>query len=484
GVFTGSTRVGNCTTPNATTRQSTCGIYGTIAPSTNTRIEFNGITNPTTPSSGYTLTVATSSDPAPTSSQSYTVVPANTLTNLVATPGSSARSATTQYVISFATSPTGGLSNAGQSTIDVTFPAGTTFTNFGGASVYTGNTRVGNCTTPNATTRQSTCGIYGTIGPSTNTRIELNGVTNPSSPGSYQVTVATSSDTTPITSIPYGIAVDTQPPQTSLASGPPSTTTDAQPAFTFTSSEPGSTFECSLDGAPFTACTSPFVAPPLAAGTHTFRVRARDAAGNTDATPAGQTFTVAAPAPSTPPASPPPAPKAGKTVVVSEVGGTVRVRRKGSKAFVPLDADAGIPLGSTVDTRHGKVELTSQQKKGGAVQSATFYAGIFRVTQRGRTVNLKLTQKLARCDTGKAGAARKKKRKTRKRRLWGNGKGRFRTQGKHSAATVVGTKWLVQDSCAGTLTKVARGVLSVRDFARHKTVRVRAGKRYLAKPRR
>ena len=33
--------------------------------------------------------------------------------------------------------------------------------------------------------------------------------------------------------------------------------------------------------------------------------------------------------------------------------------------------------------------------------------------------------------------------------------GKFRTSGKYSAATVRGTKWLVQDSCAGTLTRVA-----------------------------
>ena len=35
---------------------------------------------------------------------------------------------------------------------------------------------------------------------------------------------------------------------------------------------------------------------------------------------------------------------------------------------------------------------------------------------------------------------------------------------------------------AGTLTKVARGVVSVRDFTRRKTIRVKAGKKYLAKP--
>ena len=49
----------------------------------------------------------------------------------------------------------------------------------------------------------------------------------------------------------------------------------------------------------------------------------------------------------------------------------------------------------------------------------------------------------------KAPAPPPKKPKTRK--LWGDGKGNFRTTGKYSAATVRGTKWLVQDSCTGTL---------------------------------
>ena len=73
-------------------------------------------------------------------------------------------------------------------------------------------------------------------------------------------------------------------------------------------------------------------------------------------------------------------------------------------------------------------------------------------------------------------------RKPKKRRLWGDGKGKFRTKGSYSSATVRGTKWLVSDSCAGTLTRVVRGVVSVRDIPKRKTVRVRAGKRYLARP--
>jgi ferric-dicitrate binding protein FerR (iron transport regulator) len=48
------------------------------------------------------------------------------------------------------------------------------------------------------------------------------------------------------------------------------------------------------------------------------------------------------------------------------------------------------------------------------------------------------------------------------------------------AATVVGTKGLVEDRCTSTLTRVVRGRVSVRDFGK-KTVIVRAGKKYVAR---
>jgi len=63
----------------------------------------------------------------------------------------------------------------------------------------------------------------------------------------------------------------------------------------------------------------------------------------------------------------------------------------------------------------------------------------------------------------------------------GDGNGRFRTGGRHSAAIVTGTRWLVQDSCAGTLTRVTRGRVRVTDFRRGRTVTVRAGGRYVAR---
>ena len=75
-------------------------------------------------------------------------------------------------------------------------------------------------------------------------------------------------------------------------------------------------------------------------------------------------------------------------------------------------------------------------------------------------------------------------RSRRVRRLWGRDDGgRFRTHGRHSHATVRGTRWLTVDRCDGTFTRVTEGAVSVRDRGRHRTVLVRAGHSYLARSR-
>ena len=61
--------------------------------------------------------------------------------------------------------------------------------------------------------------------------------------------------------------------------------------FSFTSTINGSTFACSLDGAAFSACSSPKVYSGLNSGSHTFQVAATSG-GATDPTPASQTWTV------------------------------------------------------------------------------------------------------------------------------------------------------------------------------------------------
>ena len=72
-----------------------------------------------------------------------------------------------------------------------------------------------------------------------------------------------------------------------------------------------------------------------------------------------------------------------KTVVVKAVSGKVRVRRPGSNDFVDLTGSERIPLGSTVDTLAGVVELTSVPKAGGKPQAGRFYEGVFKVAQPG-----------------------------------------------------------------------------------------------------
>ena len=94
--------------------------------------------------------------------------------------------------------------------------------------------------------------------------------------------------------------VDTTPPDTTIDSGPSGLINDATPTFGF-SSEPGASFQCRFDSDPFGACSGPgdTHTSALADGFHTFYVRAVDAAGNPDTSPASQSFTVDATAPET-----------------------------------------------------------------------------------------------------------------------------------------------------------------------------------------
>ena len=179
-----------------------------------------------------------------------------------------------------------------------------------------------------------------------------------------------------------------------------------------------------------------------------------------------------------------PPPVVGKQVNALPKSGTVKIKLPGTNTFVLLDEDTQIPVNTIVDTRKGRITLVAAANKSGGLAKADFYDGLFKVTQtKGKKpiTILTLTEKLTGCKAkGKASAAAKKKKK---RRLWGDGKGRFQTKGKHSAATVVGTKWMVEDRCTSTLTRVARGKVKVRDFGKRKTVLVKAGKKYIARAR-
>jgi hypothetical protein len=93
--------------------------------------------------------------------------------------------------------------------------------------------------------------------------------------------------------------VDTGAPDTSITSGPSGTVGATTASFGFSATEAGSTFECQLDAGAWGACTSPQAYSGLAGGSHTFSVRAKDGAGNQDATPASRTWTIDTSAPDT-----------------------------------------------------------------------------------------------------------------------------------------------------------------------------------------
>ena len=165
---------------------------------------------------------------------------------------------------------------------------------------------------------------------------------------------------------------------------------------------------------------------------------------------------------------------------------------KGRK-FIRLSQPRLIPVGSLLDTRVGRLRLTSATEQAGKVQSGIFTAGVFKVLQSARTRAKGLTElrlkgaSFKSCVRARKGAGRRastSRRARRIRRLRANAKGRFRTRGRYSAATVRGTAWDVTDRCDGTLTNVTRGTVIVRDFRRKKNIRLRSGKSYLARAKR
>jgi len=92
------------------------------------------------------------------------------------------------------------------------------------------------------------------------------------------------------------VASDPAPPETSIDSGPTGTVNSGSATFEFSSLEASSSFECSLDDSAWAECISPKTVPDegtLTDGSHTFMVRATDAAtGTTDPTPASSTWWV------------------------------------------------------------------------------------------------------------------------------------------------------------------------------------------------
>jgi hypothetical protein len=202
------------------------------------------------------------------------------------------------------------------------------------------------------------------------------------------------------------------------------------------------------------------------------------------------------------------APVLGETVNVVPVSGVVFVElpvgarlslagpldavfaslHKGS-AFIPLTEARQIPVGSTLETTHGVVQLTTATASVSKTQFGDFGGGIFKLLQNRKMKGLTELNIINNHSPKQVCATLGKRAQTASKHLSNkvlgqlnsNDHGKFTTRGQYSAATVRGTVYSVTNQCAGTLTKVTRGIVSVRDFHRRKTITLFTGQHYLAK---
>ena len=200
-----------------------------------------------------------------------------------------------------------------------------------------------------------------------------------------------------------------------------------------------------------------------------------------------------------------PAPTIGKTVNATPVSGVVFVKRPRGKSadgraaagqgFVRLTAATQIPIGSEINSLHGSLRLVTATASEGQTQNGAFGGAIFTLTQAASGASkglatLSLVESAFKgaptytvcTSAGKAADASGAAASSRVLQLLrASAHGRFRTRGRYSAATVLGTIWTVADRCDGTLTHDITDRVSVTDFVRHKTIVLHAGQSYLAK---
>jgi len=157
--------------------------------------------------------------------------------------------------------------------------------------------------------------------------------------------------------------------------------------------------------------------------------------------------------------------------------------------FIPLTEPRQLPVGTIFDTVAGVARIATAAAAKGKLQSGNFGAGIFKLLQARKLKGLTeldiMDAHSARqvCATlGKKKAIVAKLSSKVLGHLTGSAHGHFTTRGQYSAATVRGTVWGVLNRCDGTLTRVTRGVVTVRDFVRRKTITLFTGQHYLARP--
>jgi hypothetical protein len=176
-------------------------------------------------------------------------------------------------------------------------------------------------------------------------------------------------------------------------------------------------------------------------------------------------------------------PQQDDSVIIHQTAGTVLYQTQAGFTQLQAGSSKSIKLGTFVDARRGRVTLTSASDTHGSYQTGTYYGGKFKTRQRGTkrpVTEAYLIGSVGPCNSNAKGATASAKKK--RRHLWGDSHGNFRTVGKSSSASTRGTLYLVEDRCDGTLTKVLRGSVLIRDFKTNTKHTLTAGHSYLAPP--
>lgn len=166
-------------------------------------------------------------------------------------------------------------------------------------------------------------------------------------------------------------------------------------------------------------------------------------------------------------------PRLAKTVTLTRIGGAAAVRPPWAHRFFPLADGIGVPVGTAIDASSAKLTVGAARKKGRA-QSAGLAGGSFVVRQSRRSGLVVLTL----TGGGPAGCVPASRVL---RRLDVSARGLFQSTGRRATATSTSSAvWTIEDRCGGTLVRVKRGRVTVRDLGRKKNLRLKAGKSYLA----
>ena len=172
------------------------------------------------------------------------------------------------------------------------------------------------------------------------------------------VDIAGNEDATPVT---VTFRVDTTTPETAILDGPAGSTPASTASFLFATNEPSSVFECRIDSQAFRTCTERTEFTGLADGTHTVQVRAKDAAGNVDTTPASRTWTIAPVAPPQVIVEPPPVDETAKRLEAQKA--RARTALGEDAALLPLGLPEAVAVFQRNSVTDGIVDVTNLETK-------------------------------------------------------------------------------------------------------------------------